>query len=910
MNVMLKVFWHELLPVLQQRDNNEALTLHVPLGAMIPFHLAGDSGNVIAVNGKTGPVVTLDYQDVLAESALDAQLRHTDVLLQLGSKVETVDLQQSLASYASISSMQVADATVLAAAQADSEQRLNLLRHDMEETLTGKADLVNGVLPTSQLPALAISQFLGEVSSVVDMLLLQGQSGDWCIRSDEGMTYIITALNNTGLLTDWTALPQATGGVSSVNGQSGAVVLGYADVGAEQAGTVAALQSSMQGQMNNKADTAATLQALNLKADKSIRIQAGTGLTGGGELAADCTLALADSGVSAGNYTKVAVNCKGVVTAGSSLAASDIPALDWSKIGSGKPTTITGYGITDAVNSSDVVSTAIAGKLLKLDTNGKFPADITGNAASAAQLATARTITLSGALTGSSSFDGSTNISISTTLADIGVSAGTFSKLTVNSKGLVTAGSSLAASDIPVLDWSKISSGKPTTLSGYGITDAVNSSDVVSTATAGKLLKLDGNAKLPADITGSAAQLAIARTIALNGALTGSSSFDGSTNISISTTLADNGVSAGTYSKLTVNSKGLVTAGSSLASSDIPALDWSKISSGKPTTLNGYGITDAQASSTALSKLAAAGLLTTDQMLYCYNTSGDLAATGCTLLSRNLLSNTTTTSWRTGLGLGTAAVANIGTGTGMVLGVNNAWGLGGQSADFMATAGSGGFNTAEGRNQFIRYSAATENNPSGVIGNSGVGLHLSRASDGSNDVQLAADTTGKLAVRAKTSGTWTGWNTVYSAQNPMAYNTTTANAANVVVNSSGELQRSTSSLRYKTDVEPMWESVAQALVEQAEPIFYRSLCNADNPQHSWYGLSAEQMAQIDPRFVLWKTHDYVQTGAGQQQQPVYTELATPEIEGVFYERLVVPLLLVVKQLKQRVAALEQQANKL
>lgn len=277
MNVMLKVFWHELLPVQQQRDSTEPVLLHVPLGAMIPFHLAGDSGNVIAVNGHTGPVVTLDYQDVLAESALDAQLRHADVQLQLDSKVATADLQQVLGTYASLSSMQVADAAMLAIAQADSGLHLNLLRGDVEQALASKADLVNGVLPTSQLPALAVSQFLGEVSGVDEMLLLQGQSGDWCIRSDESMTYIITALSNSGMMADWTALPQATGGVSSVNGQSGAVVLGYADVGAEQAGTVAALQSSMQSQVNGKADAAATLQALNLKADKGIRVQAGAG---------------------------------------------------------------------------------------------------------------------------------------------------------------------------------------------------------------------------------------------------------------------------------------------------------------------------------------------------------------------------------------------------------------------------------------------------------------------------------------------------------------------------------------------------------------------------------------------------------------------------------------------------------
>ena len=40
--------------------------------------------------------------------------------------------------------------------------------------------------------------------------------------------------------------------------------------------------------------------------------------------------------------------------------------------------------------------------------------------------------------------------------------------------------SSLAASDIPNLDWSKITSGKPTTLSGYGITDGLAYSDYIN----------------------------------------------------------------------------------------------------------------------------------------------------------------------------------------------------------------------------------------------------------------------------------------------------------------------------------------------------------------------------------------------------------------------------------------------
>ena len=50
--------------------------------------------------------------------------------------------------------------------------------------------------------------------------------------------------------------------------------------------------------------------------------------------------------------------------------------------------------------------------------------------------------------------------------------AGTYTKVTVDAYGRVTGHASLVATDIPNLPWSKITSGKPTTLSGYGITDA------------------------------------------------------------------------------------------------------------------------------------------------------------------------------------------------------------------------------------------------------------------------------------------------------------------------------------------------------------------------------------------------------------------------------------------------------
>jgi hypothetical protein len=54
--------------------------------------------------------------------------------------------------------------------------------------------------------------------------------------------------------------------------------------------------------------------------------------------------------------------------------------------------------------------------------------------------------------------------------------------VTVNGLGHVTAIASktLAAADIPSLSWNKITSDKPTTISGYGITDAKIESGVIT----------------------------------------------------------------------------------------------------------------------------------------------------------------------------------------------------------------------------------------------------------------------------------------------------------------------------------------------------------------------------------------------------------------------------------------------
>lgn len=57
--------------------------------------------------------------------------------------------------------------------------------------------------------------------------------------------------------------------------------------------------------------------------------------------------------------------------------------------------------------------------------------------------------------------------------------------------------------------------------------------------------------------------------------------------------LKPTGVVPGTYNKVTVNSKGLVTYGEMVDYSTLTNVSWSSITKDKPTTLEGYGITDA-----------------------------------------------------------------------------------------------------------------------------------------------------------------------------------------------------------------------------------------------------------------------------------------------------------------------------
>ena len=86
----------------------------------------------------------------------------------------------------------------------------------------------------------------------------------------------------------------------------------------------------------------------------------------------------------------------------------------------------------------------------------------------------------------------------------------------------------------------------------------------------------------------SADKLTVPRNISISGDGTGSASFDGSKDVTISLALSDTAVTAGTYTKVTVDSKGRVTKGENITISDVTGLS-NKITEieGKITTAEG-----------------------------------------------------------------------------------------------------------------------------------------------------------------------------------------------------------------------------------------------------------------------------------------------------------------------------------
>lgn len=255
-------------------------------------------------------------------------------------------------------------------------------------------------------------------------------------------------------------------------------------------------------------------------------------------------LTLAASGVGSGSYGSatliptLTVDAKGRITA----VSTNAPVVTWANV-TGKPTTLAGYGITDAVSLGSVAGSPLAINAAigtattaarsdhvhaiptvdqlanvalgtkaandHLSWNGTSWVNVNVsamNVGSASKLATAHLITHSGDASGSVSFDGSADVTLPITLVNTGVTAGSYGSsgvvpvITVDAKGRIT-GVVTANINLP---WSSIGS-TPTTVAGYGITDAVKisqlgaASGVATLDASGKLT----TAQIPASLVGA-----------------------------------------------------------------------------------------------------------------------------------------------------------------------------------------------------------------------------------------------------------------------------------------------------------------------------------------------------------------------------------------------------------------------
>ncbi|MFB9778830.1 hypothetical protein [Rhodococcus baikonurensis] len=96
--------------------------------------------------------------------------------------------------------------------------------------LATKADLDGaGKVLAAQLPAVALTDFLGAVGTQAAMLALAGQRGDWCTRTDRGTDWQLIA-EPSSALANWREKTYPASPVSSVNGRTGAVDTSSADI--------------------------------------------------------------------------------------------------------------------------------------------------------------------------------------------------------------------------------------------------------------------------------------------------------------------------------------------------------------------------------------------------------------------------------------------------------------------------------------------------------------------------------------------------------------------------------------------------------------------------------------------------------------------------------------------------------
>ena len=134
------------------------------------------------------------------------------------------------------------------------------------------------------------------------------------------------------------------------------------------------------------------------------------------------------------------------------------------------------------------------------------------------------------------------------------------------------------------------------------------------------------------------------------------------------------------------------------------------------------------------------------------------------------------------------------------------------------------------------------------------------------------------------------------------YDNTAAGSA-VVVTSAGLIRRTSSSIKYKKDIENLYGSIVDNAISNLRPVWYRTKNPEGDDKSTWshVGLIAEEVNSVEPRLVKYKT---VEVSIGENGERIETQLENPIPEDVDYAKLSVILLSEVKAQKAKIASLE------
>lgn len=216
--------------------------------------------------------------------------------------------------------------------------------------------------------------------------------------------------------------------------------------------------------------------------------------------------------------------------------------------------------LTGDVYSQDATPVKIVDSSAKTFTGnltGNVTGDVTGNADTASSLENSRTITLGGAVTGNQSFDGSTDITITTSYSPDSLilgqhTSGNYVDFIYGGTGVTITGSAGEGATPNISIGQAVGTTSNVTFASVtsnliGDVKATDGTTVLDSGTNGSNATFTGS--VTGNVTGNASTattLANARTIEISGDVAGSASFDGSQNINISAVIQSNSVALGT----------------------------------------------------------------------------------------------------------------------------------------------------------------------------------------------------------------------------------------------------------------------------------------------------------------------------------------------------------------------------